>query len=74
MMLRGALKAETVLALFDRIAGEIADSARRDARKWQAMHRAYYPFRRDFTTPDDELALVRKWIVDRWAFINGLKY
>jgi spore coat protein CotH len=61
---------EAVLALVDAYIAEIDASARRDEGKWQNAYQSYggWSWRNDFTTYEQELAYLKQWIADRWAF------
>jgi hypothetical protein len=71
-VLNGELKLDTVLAVWDAMAKEVAPSAKRDERKWQAMYRSFYKMRTDFTTFDQEIAYTRMWITQRWSWLKSL--
>lgn len=62
-----------VLALFDAMVAETAEVARRDDARWNAAQRAFFGAegRTDWGTPESEVAHVRRWIQDRWAFLAG---
>jgi spore coat protein H len=61
-----------VLALFDGWVREIALAARRDEQKWGEPYRAYgWGGRADFTTHEEEVQYVRRWIEERWEAIDG---
>lgn len=75
-VLRNELKVETLLAQFDSMVEAITPSARRDERKWQERHRAYWNTARaaamgnnEWTTFDEEVAYMRSWIKDRWGWL-----
>jgi spore coat protein H len=71
-VLRGTLAQDKVLAWFDAMVAETSASAKRDERLWAAPYRAFYKGRTDFTSYEQEVAYVRKWIADRWAFLTAL--
>ncbi len=71
-VLRGSWKAADVMAWFDAMASETAGAAKRDERKWGAAHRSYYR-RTDFLSHTDEVAYVRRWMVDRWQSLTSVQ-
>lgn len=74
--LKGPMAKAEVLALFDRLRAEVALSARRDDRRWDAERRAYPLFasREDFTTFDEEMVYMRTWIELRWSWLEALYF
>jgi hypothetical protein len=72
--LAGPFTTDGILTLFDAMAREIDASAARDEQRWQAQYRAYAAWsgRTDFTTYQQELQYVRRWILDRHAFLSTL--
>jgi hypothetical protein len=67
--LSGAWQVDGVLTSFDRWVTEIDPVARRDQVRWGAEYAAWWgEVHSDLTTYDEEVAYVRAWIEDRWAF------
>lgn len=59
----------SVLQSLDGWAAENERVAARDERKWASAYAvAFADYRSSFTTHAEELAYVRQWIIDRWAF------
>jgi hypothetical protein len=71
-LLGGVLAVAEIQALVDIYVAEIDASARRDERRWGDAYRSYsgWSFRSDFTSYEQELAYLRGWIDDRWAFVG----
>ncbi len=71
--LRNEMNVDAVIALIDEMTAEIAPSARRDDRKWHEMRRSYplWAARTDLNEFDAEIAYVRNWTLERWAFVAG---
>jgi len=69
----GPLAAAAVLDRIDAMVAETEPSARRDQRRWQAAYQTYpgWNWRDDFTTWDQEIAYLRTWVADRWAFLEA---
>jgi len=65
--------AEEMLAAFDRLVRDVASGAHRDERLWRGSYVSFdfWAKRTDFTDFDGEAAYVRKWIMDRWAYLAG---
>lgn len=63
----GALRVEDVLAFFDAAVAEMDAAVRRDEARWGAEYASWWA-RGDLTTYEQELAYVRAWIQERWAF------
>jgi spore coat protein CotH len=72
--LKGPLAGDTVIELFDGMASEIEQSALRDEQKWQSAYRAYmlWKDRTDFTSYQQEVEYVRRWISVRHAYLEDL--
>ncbi|MEY4582114.1 MAG: spore coat protein, partial [Pseudomonadota bacterium] len=72
--LAGPYAVEPLLALFDGMVQEVAASAQRDETKWSATYRSYngWNTRSDFTTFEQEAQYMRRWIVDRHAYLDSL--
>ncbi|MCC6559004.1 MAG: CotH kinase family protein [Polyangiaceae bacterium] len=72
--LHGALDIAAVQALVDGYAARIDASARRDEAKWAAAYRSYggWSWRSDFTTYEEEMAYLKAWLDERWAYQDGL--
>ena len=53
---------------------EVTPSALRDQAKWAAAYQSYggWSWRTDYTDFAGEVAYVRGWLIDRWAFVDGL--
>jgi spore coat protein H len=66
--LDGVWRVDTVLAFFDAFVAEMDAAVRRDEERWGAEYAAYWD-RDDLTTYDQEIAYVRAWIEERWAFV-----
>jgi spore coat protein H len=70
---RSALESEweigSVLSSFDTWVAEIGLVAERDESKWRSSVAEYYAGERaDFPTFAEEIAYMRQWLIDRWAF------
>jgi spore coat protein H len=72
--LQGVYAVEEILALVDEMIVEVDAGARRDERMWSEQYRNYggWNWRDDFLTYDEEVAYLKKWIEDRWAFVDGI--
>lgn len=72
--LRGALDADELIERLDTWSAEIADSARRDEGRWRQQYLDFGPWteREDFTTFEQEVAYVRSWIIQRFAYLEQL--
>jgi len=74
---RAALSRELAPALLQarlaELAKEVGLSARRDEARWMEQYRAFpgWPPRSDFTTFDEEVAYIHRWIPLRWAFLDA---
>jgi hypothetical protein len=67
--LAGPWHLDDVLALFDTWVTEVDAAARRDEERWGADYASWWSsVRDDLTTYEEEIAYVRAWIEDRWAF------
>lgn len=60
----------SVLESFDAWASETREVALRDEAMWKKQIEAYYEERRTFTTYDQEVAYMRRWIIERWGFVR----
>jgi hypothetical protein len=60
-----------VLALYDRMIAETAEVARRDEARWGDAQRAFFGAegRTTWGSGASEVAYVRQWLQDRWAFL-----
>lgn len=60
-----------VLAILDGMVAETAEVARRDHARWGAAQRAFFgrEGRVDWGTPEAEVAYLRRWLEERWAFL-----
>ncbi len=72
-VLKKELSLATMLAMFDAMVAEVDACARRDERKWRSRYLTYggWASRTDFTDFDGEVAYVRQWIKDRWAWLDN---
>jgi hypothetical protein len=72
-VIRGPLAEATLLATFDAWVAELRPAALRDERRWFQEHRTWddWDSRTDIKGYDGETAYVRKWIVDRWAYLRA---
>jgi spore coat protein H len=70
--LRGELDRDAVLTLVDAYASEVARSAQRDERRWGQAYRSFprWSERQDFTNFTEEIAYLRRWVRDRWSFLE----
>jgi spore coat protein H len=70
-ILRSSFTVEAVRELVDRMASEITPSAHRDETKWRAAYRDYDAWRdrTDFTTFDEEVQYLRRWVGERHAYL-----
>lgn len=71
-VLRREIALPEMLRIFDALVSEIAPAAHRDEQRWRAAYLAFprWQGRPDFTTFDSEVAYIRQWIRDRWAFLE----
>jgi len=71
-LLRGALRAEVVLGLIDQYAREIAPAAHRDEDWWHEDYLSFFRWRdrTDFTTHDEEVEYLRRWVLARWSALE----
>ncbi|HKU42627.1 MAG TPA: CotH kinase family protein, partial [Polyangiales bacterium] len=69
--LDGPWASSAVLALLDEWAASIEPSALRDERKWGAAYREFWSARSDLTTYLEEVQYLRRWIEDRWSFMQA---
>jgi CotH protein len=62
----------SVLEALDTWASENEPVALRDERKWSTDYAAYFAARRtsELTTHTEEIAYVRSWIIERWAYVR----
>jgi CotH protein len=62
-----------VLAMIDDYAQQDGEAARRDQVRWGTEQEAYFGARgrTDWATYDDEVAYVRQWVRDRWAYLQS---
>lgn len=72
--LRGPLAADTIVELFDGFAREIEESALRDEQKWRNAYLDYtlWRARTDFTSYQQEVEYVRRWIAERHTYLDGI--
>lgn len=66
--------ADRILDRVDEMALEVQDSAHRDEELWAAQYQTYggWNWRTDFLDHDAEMAYLRQWIADRWAFVAAV--
>lgn len=71
-LLSGELHVEEVLGLIDQYARELALAARRDEAHWGQAYRDFFRWRSrtDFTTHEEELEYLRKWVRARWQTLE----
>lgn len=71
-LLQGTLRAEVVLALIDQYASELAPAARRDEAHWRQQYLDFVRWRdrTDFTTFDEEVEYLRRWVRTRWSALE----
>lgn len=69
-VLQNQFTEKAVLALVDAYVAEIDTSARRDEGKWKNAYQSYggWNWRNDFTTYEEEIVYLKKWISERWAY------
>jgi spore coat protein H len=70
MIIRTSLSYEVVSEVFEEMVKQTQAAAPRDERRWRSQYRSYFK-RSDYTTYEQEVALVRKWIKDRWTYLRG---
>jgi hypothetical protein len=70
----GALERSAVLELFDSMAATVERSAARDWSVWEDEYRNYglWNDRTDWTTPAEETAYVREWVIGRVEAVGTL--
>ncbi|MFY0522468.1 CotH kinase family protein [Archangium gephyra] len=73
VLLQGELRAEVVLGLIDQYAREIAPAARRDEVHWRQQYLDFFRWRTrtDFTTFDEEVEYLRRWVRQRWSALES---
>jgi spore coat protein H len=62
----------SILAHVDAWASEIHAVALRDESLWGADYASYFYLRTDLTNHEQEVAYLRQWISDRWAFVHDM--
>lgn len=72
--LDGALSATAINARIDAYEAEIKASAERDEGRWAAEYQSFpwWSDRNDFTDHAGEIAYLKAWIDDRWAYQKAL--
>jgi spore coat protein H len=62
-----------VRGLVDGWVTQLAPAAARDERRWRTAYRAFPAWRgrADFTDFAGEVAYLRRWIDERWAYLLG---
>lgn len=72
-LLSGALAAPSVLSLLDQLSEQVRPSALRDEERWSAAYRGYslWSERTDFTTFEEELLYLRRWVETRWPALEA---
>ena len=66
----GPLSREAQLALLDGTYAGTEAPVRRDWARWGPTYLQYWSWRSDLTTPAEERAWVRRWLVERDAFLS----
>ncbi|AKI99735.1 CotH protein [Archangium gephyra] len=71
-MLRGPLAKEEVLKLLDGYVREIHPVALRDEARWLQQYRTFerWSDRTDFTTHEQEVEYLRRWVDERWNLLE----
>ncbi|MDB4989249.1 MAG: cotH [Myxococcaceae bacterium] len=78
MLHGGAFDSASILARFDATAAEVRLSALRDESKWGQQYRNFGPWKmyrdatNDLLTHDQEVQYVRKWITDRYTYVDTM--
>jgi hypothetical protein len=69
--LEGPLGRDVLLGLLEAYAAEVAAAAKRDERRWRQAYVTFprWAYRTDMTDFDGEIAYMRTWIADRWAYL-----
>ncbi|MDB4976312.1 MAG: cotH [Myxococcaceae bacterium] len=74
MLHGGAFDPATILSRLDATVAEVDKSALRDEEKWGPVYRSFEPWRDlragDYLSYKDEVQYVRKWIMDRFTYID----
>lgn len=70
----GLYAVDDVLMRVDSMIDETAQSALRDEERWGEQYQTYggWDWRNDFLTYDEEVEYLRQWIIDRWAYVDGV--
>jgi spore coat protein H len=71
-LLDGPWAAAGIVEMVDGWASEIREAARRDESKWAAAYINQFTHRADFTSFEQEVDYVRRWIVDRHDFVRNV--
>lgn len=71
-LLRGPLSKEEVLRLIDGYVRELEASAQRDEAYWGVKYRTFerWADRTDFTTYQEEVEYIRRWVDERWRLLE----
>ncbi|WNG54137.1 hypothetical protein F0U59_04505 [Archangium gephyra] len=71
-LLRGPLAKEEVLKLIDGYVREIHPVALRDEARWLQQYRTFerWSDRTDFTTHEEEVEYLRRWVDERWNLLE----
>ncbi len=71
-LLRGPLAKEEVLKLIDGYVREIHPVALRDEARWLQQYRTFerWSDRTDFTTHEEEVESLRRWVDERWNLLE----
>ncbi|MCP5067488.1 MAG: hypothetical protein GY946_13065 [bacterium] len=72
--LQSVYQVDRILEKFDAMAAEVHMSALRDEQRWRQEYRSFDRWnpRNDFLDHEGEIAYVRAWIENRWAYAEGL--
>ena len=71
-LLKDELSAEVVLGMLEAYEKEIRPSALRDEARWGKQYREFvrWNYRTDYTTHDEEVEYLRRWITERWDMLE----
>lgn len=71
-LLKNELSAEVVLGMLEAYEKEIRPSALRDEARWGKQYREFvrWNYRTDYTTHDEEVEYLRRWIAERWDMLE----
>lgn len=73
-VMHAAYDIDVALGLFDAMVDETAPSALRDEGRWGVEYVQYggWNWRNDFLSYEQEVEYMRQWMIDRWAFVDGV--